>query len=1283
MILPQIEFGTKITSYVTQPTFVFASLWPSWLYAAKASGYVNLVVHIEDVKPGVKEMVQAGLPEGECLVEWRQWKTLVEKEILRQGTEPVLVLFQGPRDALNRVLSFLNNLHKGPQNVQILAFPTSEGSSRRVAKRQRQFRRSMSVAPVTIITHSMVGGVIDHAWTLESNVPDFAQSISCLERKSRVQAVLADYLDSKQSGRVIEGVQNNGKREPMKVVWKVRTFSVETRSVFSVTGWVRRPIANEELMDVYDVGVGDRKLMLKALSQAGYDNLPLEFTQQVPVRVLLRCLQVFKSIQSKNGPSFKHEGQKEALDDETTSGDLETELLKHLEKNVWSTTNLGVSDEDKRHSKNDDATAQVSNWNRRICERLDCEYQAEIHDAALDRIRKLELRWYRSYRGGVIRSFRKYMHMEYGNEWLHKVHDFYRCRKQKNRESVNEELIKDYEVGMDAISRALAASFWEWDDGSTVFFWRWTKEHRKELRDGLKVWFRKSELPSYWGRQRWPEDRLQREQLQEKILKVVRRRYVSNGFVKSLTSFFAVPKGVGDIRVVYDGTRSGLNDSIWAPNFYLPTIASVLHKSDDKTFYGDIDIGEMFLNYFLDPDLRPWAGVDLSDVSSAIHPSSRATNRTILRWDRSLMGVRSSPFNCVRAYLISEEIIKGDRKARNNPFRWDRVIFNLPGTVKYDPSRPWMYRWDDIDQEIAPFVLSYVDDLRTGSSKGKQDCERITHVAGSKLNYLGEQDATRKRGEASQEPGAWAGSVIVSKEGEGLYVSISQEKWDKVKRIVDDYDKIIDNARKRGVPVRVKFKQLEKDTGFLVHVFMTYELLRPYLKGFYLTMNSWRNDRDKDGWKYGKREWEEMAEEFWQNGERWEEMVADNKCASAQDEVQSVPRFEEDIKVLKLMFRSQTPSRRLIRGFEVANVVYGFGDASGAGFGSSWIAGKVEANQHGRVHYRFGRWGSESEGESSNFRELRNLVDTLALLAKQGELLGVEVFVFTDNSTAEAAFSRGSSSNRKLYEMVKQVKLMEMLSSTRIHIIHVAGKRMIAQGTDGLSRGCLTDGVMLGKEMTSFVPLHLSALDRSQTLLPWLQYGSGDGVEYKLDLLSPEDWYDRGHDIAGGTPNCDGVWTPTYRYGNFVWAPPPCVADQCLEELRRARHKRQRSTLIFVCPKIMSYAWQRQLFRSADVVLQIPAGHVAWEETQYESLLIGFYFPFLQYEPWQLKNSNTLLGMARRLQRMCKVDTGASGLVLRELWQFTRKLQTLPECVVQRMLQGTGHHSIPKTATRK
>jgi hypothetical protein len=953
--LPQIEIGTKITFSDFQPTFIFASLWPSWLFAVKAHGYKRVVVYVEDEKPGVQAIAQVGLSGGGKWLNWARWKAELTMQMAQVNSKPVLILFQGPRDAHNRLLDFLNRLQVDLQKIQLLAFLTGgDSEGRRISKKRLKVMRSLDVHPIVMMSHRMVGGVIDYSWSLESNMADLERYKAQLERQTSVKAILADYLSHTQGGKTIEVASGDDNGDNFTLPWKRRVANVLARSVFSPTGWVRREITLDELMDAYDIGVMDRKSMRAALdsSEGGF---PREFTQQVPVRVLIRCLDVIALIKRENETETPHDVGQVREYKESAHVSVEKEMMVMLKQGRLKKETTGVSEEAKLQAKNDDATARVCNWNRRVCAQLGCQYRPEVHDSALDKFRELELRWYRSHKGGVIQSFRRYMTSEYGHDWLSQLHSWNKTKKQRTGRDASADLIKDYEVGIDAISRALAASFWEWDDGSTVFFWRWTKEHRNELRDGLKVWYQRANLPSYWGFQRWPEDPSHREQLQEKLSKVVRRRYVSPGLVKSLTSFFAVPKGVGDIRVVYDATKSGLNKAIWTPNFGLPNIGSVLHNSDDRTFYGDIDIGEMFLNYFLDPDLRPWAGVDIS----SINPEQAAGKRVILRWNRALMGVRSSPFNCVRAYLISEEIIKGDRRARSNPFRWHRVILNLPGTQGYNPSRPWVYKWDEVDQAMAAFVLSYVDDLRTGSSKGRQDCERVTHVAGSKLNYLGEQDASRKRGEASQEPGAWAGSVIISKEGEGLYVSISQEKWDKVKGIVEGYANVIDDAKRRRVTALVSYKQLEKDTGFLVHIFMTYELLRPYLKGFYLTMNSWRYDRGKDGWKYGRREWEDLAEEFWKDGERWEEFEEVSSQGSqdkAPSMIRVVQRLEDDINGLRLMFQEQTPSLRLIRGFSVARVLYGFGDASGAGFGASWVSEEIEATGNRAVHYRFGRW---------------------------------------------------------------------------------------------------------------------------------------------------------------------------------------------------------------------------------------------------------------------------------------------------------------------------------------
>ena len=65
---------------------------------------------------------------------------------------------------------------------------------------------------------------------------------------------------------------------------------------------------------------------------------------------------------------------------------------------------------------------------------------------------------------------------------------------------------------------------------------------------------------------------------------------------------------------------------------------------------------------------------------------------------------------------------------------------------------------------------------------------------------------------------------------------------------------------------------------------------------------------------------------------------------------------------------------------------------------------------------------------------------------------------------------------------------------------------MMAQGTDGLSRGDMLTGVFGGKTMLDFVPLHLLAFKRSSDLLPWVQWWYPTGKV--LEILDPVDWFD-------------------------------------------------------------------------------------------------------------------------------------------------------------------------------
>lgn len=63
--------------------------------------------------------------------------------------------------------------------------------------------------------------------------------------------------------------------------------------------------------------------------------------------------------------------------------------------------------------------------------------------------------------------------------------------------------------------------------------------------------------------------------------------------------------------MVYDGTKSRLNDALWAPWFALPTVEGHLHFVTTETYMRDINVEDMFLNFIMHEHLQKYAGVDL------------------------------------------------------------------------------------------------------------------------------------------------------------------------------------------------------------------------------------------------------------------------------------------------------------------------------------------------------------------------------------------------------------------------------------------------------------------------------------------------------------------------------------------------------------------------------------------------------------------------------------------------------------------------------------------------
>ena len=215
------------------------------------------------------------------------------------------------------------------------------------------------------------------------------------------------------------------------------------------------------------------------------------------------------------------------------------------------------------------------------------------------------------------------------------------------------------------------------------------------------------------------------------------------------------------------------------------------------------------------------------------------------------MGFQSSPYLCTQAFGWSEDFIRGDPSDQEgNPLAWNRVVLNLPGCTGYHPTKPWVFR-TKFDGSMAAFFGTYIDDIHTGDDS-ETGCRRATRRVASRINYLGQQDAPTKRRPPSKKPGAWLGAMCEPVLGKGLFVTCSQEKWDKAKDIVDRrFQEVV-----VGEASALDYKSLEKDVGFFVHLSQTFPSIFPYLHGIYNTLNGWRKGRDRDGWKLTHHKWD-------------------------------------------------------------------------------------------------------------------------------------------------------------------------------------------------------------------------------------------------------------------------------------------------------------------------------------------------------------------------------------------------------------------------------------------
>ena len=188
-------------------------------------------------------------------------------------------------------------------------------------------------------------------------------------------------------------------------------------------------------------------------------------------------------------------------------------------------------------------------------------------------------------------------------------------------------------------------------------------------------------------------------------------------------------------------------------------------------------------------------------------------------------GFKPSPHGAVRFFAIAEEQARGDHLDSKNPFYWDKIKLNIPCSQDFDPTSPWICKWNSKEGRIAGDFVVFVDDMRV-CGFSVENCWQCGRRLSSVMQNLGVQEAARKRRPPSLDAEAWAGCVV--KTNNCVDKTVTQAKWQKAKDLLKDLRSSIGSPDHHGSLVH---KSLERSRGCFNHIGTTCPAILPYLRG--------------------------------------------------------------------------------------------------------------------------------------------------------------------------------------------------------------------------------------------------------------------------------------------------------------------------------------------------------------------------------------------------------------------------------------------------------------------
>ena len=283
---------------------------------------------------------------------------------------------------------------------------------------------------------------------------------------------------------------------------------------------------------------------------------------------------------------------------------------------------------------------------------------------------------------------------------------------------------------------------------------------------------------------------------------------------------------------------------------------------------------------------------------------------------------------------------------------------------------------------------------------------------------------------------------------------------------------------------------------------------------------------------------------------------------------------------------------------------------------------------------------------SSNYKELVSIkiaiLRQLRVFRRYGTCLchGRTLLHFTDNSVSANILRTGSSTSPDLAREARTILEATMEMNAVLITIHTSGKRMIAQGTDGLSRDARRGQIDADQWKLALAPVHSPKhLNRFKAIL---------SIALKSDL-DPAAPTSAPADLAG---------RPSIIF------PTPWTAAAVAENACLALTIDPTTITVIVLPRRAPQLWLRS-FRRFQLLLILEADSTLdplWPLTEHEPLHIYLLDSFNPPPPLcdryliaNAKSNRSLLGVCQADHRAQRLDA------LRELQHFLRSTQTLPD----------------------